>query len=210
MVGQRPLKPLIVVRIHVSQQKINIFIMLILLDGSKGAGKTSTSNILLENLKNAIYLGLDAERRKLPVENKTRKELNREAFVIILNKVEENLINGKNVIVDCGLTTERVSNFEIITQNTKAKLYKFFLKADKDTLLTRVQNRDLASNRATNIERFNEVYNIIHSKEFDGFEIIETDKLSIEEVASAILALLNNEVLASHQTPNQLYLFTKP
>lgn len=165
--------------------------MIILLDGSKGAGKTSTSEILLQNLENTIYLGIDKERRKLPIENKSRRELNKEAFEIILIKAKEALLDGKNIIIDCGLIPERIIKFENISKTTNVKLYKFFLKARKDTLLDRVRARDKVSNKDTNIERFNEVYDIIHSKPFNGFNIIETDKLKIGEIADIILNVIN-------------------
>lgn len=164
--------------------------MIILLDGSKGAGKTSASEFLLQKLGNTVYLGLDAERRKLPIEEKTRVELNKEAFEIILVKTKEFVVEGKDVIVDCILTKERISQFEDIAQTLNTVLYKFFLKAERGTLLDRVRTRDIASNRETNLERFDQMYEMTHAKEFDGFIIIETDSISVEEVVRKVLETL--------------------
>lgn len=164
--------------------------MIILLDGSKGAGKSSVSELLLQYLKNTVYLGIDTERRKLPIENKTREDLNKEAFEGILIKTQEAVSEGKRVIVDCILTSERISQFEHISHTMNTALVKFFLKATRDTLLERVLARDKASNRETSMERFDEMYTMTHTKEFDDFNIIETDTLSIEEIVKKILAVV--------------------
>src|SRR3989338_894197 len=132
--------------------------MLILLDGSKGAGKTSVSKIIMDNRPGLVYSGLDSERRSLPNQAKSRRELNQDAFTAMIEKAQKSLEAGKDVIIDCGLTSERIAIFEDLAKNTNSKLYKFFLKASYDTLLERVRLRDKASNRATDENRFDEVY----------------------------------------------------
>ena len=161
--------------------------MIILLDGSKGAGKTSTSELLLQKLENTVYLGLDAQRRTLPVEDKTRIELNKEAFDIIVTKTKESVAEGKDVLIDCILTPERISLFEDISKVMNVPLYKFFLRATRTTLLNRVLARDIASNRETSIERFDQMYTMAYAKELDGFTIIETDDIGLEEIVSTVL-----------------------
>ena len=52
--------------------------MIILLDGSKGAGKTSVGALLVEELNDSSILSLDIERRALPDKEKSRTELNKE------------------------------------------------------------------------------------------------------------------------------------
>ena len=60
--------------------------MIILLDGSKGAGKTSVGALLIKEINDASILSLDIERRALPDKEKSRTELNKEAFEIIMRK----------------------------------------------------------------------------------------------------------------------------
>ncbi|MGC9603362.1 MAG: AAA family ATPase [Minisyncoccia bacterium] len=165
--------------------------MIILLDGSKGAGKSSVSEILTKHLDKSVPLSLDNERRALKNQKRNRTELNREAFENIINKAKGSLGEGRNVIIDCGLTKERVSILEHLASDTKSKLHKFFLKASYNTLLNRVRFRDKTKGKNTDIERFDEVFKIIHSKELGDFNVIETEKLSPEGVANAILRMVN-------------------
>lgn len=164
--------------------------MIILLDGSKGAGKTSVSKILTERLDDLRPLSLDIERRALPNQDKSRTELNKEAFEMITHKARQLLEDGHNIVVDCGLLKERIDFFEQLSHATETKLYKFFLKASRETLLNRVRSRDAVYGNETNVERFDEVFKIVHDKDFDDFTVIETDALSVEEVAAGIIKVL--------------------
>jgi thymidylate kinase len=161
--------------------------MIILLDGSKGAGKTSVGALLIKEINDASILSLDIERRALPNKEKSRTELNTEAFEIIMEKARDLLGGGHNIIVDCGLLKERIQRFEDLSWETHTKLYKFFLKASHDTLLGRVRSRDRMHGNDTNVERFEEVYKIVHDKDFSDFIVIDTDELSAEDVARAII-----------------------
>ena len=164
--------------------------MLILLDGPKGAGKSSVSQILADKLDNVICLSLDAERRALPDQGRGRTELNKEAFENIIHKTERFLKENRNLIIDCGLTEERVQRLERVASDGNAQIYKFLLQASRGTLLGRVRMRDSAKNQKTNVERFDEVLKIVHAKEFSNFNIIETDGLSVKEVADRILKIV--------------------
>ena len=165
--------------------------MLILLDGSKGAGKSSTSDILVQKLDNTVSIGFDKERKALANQDRVRKELNKEASEKIVTKSEESLLSGKNVIVDCGLTDERIIIFEDMARRANTGIYKFFLKAPKHILLERVRERDKSKNKETDVERFNQVFDIVHSKEFKDFHIIETENVDSEEVANKVLAIVS-------------------
>ncbi len=115
---------------------------------------------------------------------------NKEAFEIVMRKGISLLGDGHSVIVDCGLTKERVQRFEDLVRDAHTKLYKFFLKASHDTLLERVRSRDRIHGGDTNVERFEEVFKIVHDKDFKDFIVIETDRLSVEDVANAIIKVV--------------------
>lgn len=157
--------------------------MIILLDGSKGAGKTSVGKILAQKL-GAMYLSLDVERRALNNEKQNSPEPNREAFENLLEKTKKFLSEG-DLIIDCGLTQERVEKLDTLAVDTK--IYKFLLRAHRDTELERVRHRDSAKNKKTDVGRFNEVHHIVHSKEFKDFKVIETDRLEPDEIANEII-----------------------
>lgn len=164
--------------------------MIILLDGAKGAGKSSVAKILLEKIENVVFLSFDNERKLLPTQDNVLKGIHKEPFDNIIKKAGNFLKSGKNVIIDCGLTRERVLELERLALDFDSKLYKFFLKAHYETLLDRVSKRDKAKGKETDVERFEEVHQIVNSKEFGGFKIIETDKLDIQEVADTILKII--------------------
>jgi cytidylate kinase len=165
--------------------------MIILLDGPKGAGKSSVSNILINKLGNSIYLSLDNERKILVNQDKSKTELNKEAFENIMRKALDYLREGNHLIIDCGLNEERIARLEELALLTHKKLYKFFLKASYDILLDRVKHRDSSKGHDTDIKRFDETYKIVTSKEFKDFHIIETENLSIGEVATYIQKTLS-------------------
>jgi predicted kinase len=165
--------------------------MIIVLDGSKGAGKSSVSEILLQKIENVAFLSFDNERKLLPVRDKMTSGVHTEPFENIIKKAREFLKSGKNLVIDCGLTKGRVLELEQMALDFNTKLYKFLLKASYETLLGRVVSRDQAKGQETNLERFKEVHDIVYLKEFKDFNIIETDELKIEEVAGKVLSMVN-------------------
>jgi len=159
---------------------------IVLLDGAKGAGKTTVSGILQQCSNRIVCLSLDIERRALDNQERSRTELNAEAFENILKKTAEKLDNGGIIVIDCGLKPDRVSRIDSLAADKNVKVYKFLLKAPYEVLLDRVHSRDSTEGKETDEKRFEEIYNIVHGKELDDFNIIETDKLRPEEIADKI------------------------
>lgn len=164
---------------------------IILLDGSKGAGKTTVGEILAKRLKDIVFLSLDNERRALPHSNKHITERNKEAFEKIMEKSAQYLTEGKNLIIDCGLIGERIARIEALAKEKAARVYKFLLKASYETQLDRVRSRDSAKGKETDDARFKEVHDIVHAKDFADFTVIDTDQLSSSKVVDKILAILS-------------------
>ncbi|MFA6502654.1 MAG: ATP-binding protein [Candidatus Paceibacterota bacterium] len=164
--------------------------MIILLDGSKGAGKTTVGKTLVERLKDAVFLSLDDERRSLADQDRPRAERNKEAFENVMEKGSKYLDKGMNLIIDCGLTNERVSRLEALAAEKDSKIYKFLLKASYETQLDRVRSRDASKGNATDEARFAEVHAIVHAKDFSDFTTIETGDLSPSEIAEKIAVLI--------------------
>ena len=161
--------------------------MIILLDGSKGAGKSTTAKILCEHLKDSVYLGIDAERRALSEQEGTITERNQRAFQKILEKTELYLKEKRTIIIDCGLIEERIPQIEKLAAADGSSVYKFLLKASYETQLARVRERDKARGKTTDEGRFAEVHSLVHAKSLEGFTVIETDVLSPQEIADTIL-----------------------
>jgi predicted kinase len=162
----------------------------IVLDGSKGAGKTTVGEILIQHLKDVVFLSLDNERRALANQDRSRAERNKEAFDNVLARGAQHLVNGTSLIIDCGLTEERISRIESLAAEKGSRVYKILLKASYETQLNRVRGRDSAKGNGTDEARFAEVHNIVHAKSFDGFITIDTDKQTPTEIADKIVVLI--------------------
>ena len=163
---------------------------IILLDGSKGAGKTTVGTILQERIKDIVFLTLDNERRSLSPSEENITERNKEAFEQLLQKGARYLDTGINLLIDCGLTNERIARIEALATEKGSSIHKFLLKASYETQLERVRNRDSAKGNPTDEARFAEVHDIIHAKEFNDFTVIDTDQLSPVEVAEKIILFI--------------------
>lgn len=162
----------------------------ILLDGSKGAGKTTAGKILTQRLKDTMSLSIDNERRALPRSDKHITERNKEAFEKIMEKGSQYLDQGTSLVIDCGLIDERIARIEALAAEKGSRVYKFLLRAQYETQLDRVRSRDSAKGKETDEERFAEVHTIVHAKKFDDFTVIDTDQLTPDEVADKIIALI--------------------
>ncbi len=179
-------------KIDLSESKEAIKPSLILLDGTKGAGKTTVGGLLEKRLNGSEYLSLDVERNKLEDISMDRTEQNKIAFENVLAEALRLLTSGNSVIVDCGLTPERVMSLESLAERTGVPVYKFLLKASYDTLLNRVRGRDASRGKGTDVPRFDEVYNIVHNKDFKGFTTINTDNVAPEAIAKQVIELIND------------------
>jgi thymidylate kinase len=162
--------------------------MIIILDGSKGAGKSTTAELLCGQLENSVWLSGDKERRSLlNQEGRTIQERNQEAFEVLLNKCNLLISENKNVVIDCGLIARRVLQIEKVAQEKNVPLYRFFLQATYDIQLKRVRVRDTLKGKETDEDRFDKVHTSIHGKSLTDFITIDTVKNSPEEVVGIIL-----------------------
>jgi predicted kinase len=161
--------------------------MILILDGSKGSGKSTTAELLCGQMENVVSLSLDIERCVLANQERPIQERNKEAFDILLKKCAILVSENKNVVIDCGLTAERVPVIEKIANDAHVKVHKFLLKAPYEIQLERVRSRDALKDKETDEDRFEKVHKILYAKTFDGFITIETDKVLPQGVVDIIL-----------------------
>lgn len=167
---------------------------ILLLDGSKGSGKTTIGTALKNRLQNAELLSLDEIRRAIPNASATA-EYNQMAFNKLLQKLRQVILSGNSVIIDCGVTKEKLSSLEEVAKILEVKLHKYFLTASPEILLNRVVKRDIKNGKITNKERFDYVYNILRSKDFIGYTEIDTYTLSPKEITEEMLRSVSNHEL---------------
>ncbi len=164
----------------------------IVLDGPKGAGKTTLANLLKEKLENMEILSLDVIRRSLPGAKATT-EFNRIAFAMLLEKLPKLLEEKRNVIIDMGLSEERFAALKQLAMEYGASIRAYSLIAPRELLLERVTARDKREGKTTNEERFQEIYAAQQAKSFGNFMVFDTSALSPEEIANTIVMGINNE-----------------
>lgn len=166
----------------------------IVLDGPKGSGKTTLCDLLKKKLSNTHFFSLDEIRRAIPNARAT-DEYNQMAFDILLQELTQCIKNGNNIVIDCGLTEQKLLALEKTVRGLNVDLYKYALVAPLDILLERVKERDRKSGKETDEKRFQEVYQILQSKDFSGYVILDTESLSPDEIVNKILFSLEKFTL---------------
>lgn len=155
------------------------------IDGPKGSGKTTIVGLLKQKFPSLVLLSLDEIRRSIPDAIPT-EEFNKLAFVTLIRRVVEQADQQKDVIIDSGLTEERVALLKDAIRDTFGVWHAYALTAPHDVLLTRLKKRDQANKRRTNEERFERSYERQQQKSFEGVTVIDTTALTAEEIAEQI------------------------
>jgi len=163
--------------------------LVILLDGPKGSGKSTLCSLLREHLSHADFLSLDEERKRLA----SAVVNNPEAFEQLIKKARLALHQGKNVVIDSGVTEERLHLLEILSGECDAHLYKFSLIAPRDVLLSRVQARDAERGRGFDRDRFDFTLAAQQSKSFEGYITLDSEKLSPQQMLEIVLSVLQEQ-----------------
>lgn len=158
---------------------------LILIDGPKGSGKSTIIELLKINLLNTEYLSLDKERKLLDRTDSISND-NLRAFEKILEKLMSLFIQNINVVLDCGLSGDRIKVLEELAKNSSVEVLKFALIAPKNVLKKRVQQRDKQKGKEFNEERFECTFNAQQSKSFDDFVVMDSSILTPREIFEII------------------------
>jgi thymidylate kinase len=164
---------------------------LIILDGARGAGKSTVSNLLKEKMENTAFVGLDLVRN-LITKSKATDEYNVIAFDVIFSLTESFLSNGVSIVIDSGITKERDKKLKEIVTKCNVPFFMYYLSAPKDVLWERIQKRGEERNKMPNRERFDYTYEMQQSKDFSAFVEIDTTKNSPEKIAEQVY----NEVIS--------------
>lgn len=159
--------------------------MIIFLNGSINAGKSTVSKILSKKIANSALVEIDALREMIewmPIDQAVPINLEN-AISVISNFTKK----GLNVIVPYPLSQK---NYEYVLENLKGfdvKLYFFTLAPKIEVSLTNRGNRELNDWER---ERIKHHYNIgITNPEFG--EVIDNSEQTPEETANYILTKIN-------------------
>jgi predicted kinase len=171
----------------------NLFIVVI--DGPMGAGKTTVSKLLNDNLEGTARLTLADVKRFISgfEKNHTYNKISQE---IILVMVEEYLKGGISVIVEWAMKEERVSTLVAIANKYDARSYLFQLDAPKYLLLQRVKERtkdllgmtELPEKNIPNIEEnFEKNYSFHNENKYQNAMVLDSETLTPEEIVEQML-----------------------
>lgn len=161
------------------------------LDGSKGAGKSTTVALFKKLHPDVSDISLDFVRSDIGIVGTSFKK-NKIAFEEVKRRVFEILKSGDNVILDCGLNEYRIKEIRSIAAQAEAKVVFIFLSAPYDVLIDRVKKRDEAKGKIFNIDRFDEVYKIVMGKDFSKFTVVDTADKPVPEVVEVIDTLTSS------------------
>lgn len=167
---------------------------LLLIDGPKGSGKTTLCELLKKRLENTEFFSLDTERRMLVERTDSRDEDNRRAFGLLVEKIDTTFAKNENAVIDSGLSEERLKILEQIAKNHNVKIHKFALIGPKEILRSRVIERDHAQGKIFDEERFDYTHNAQQSKSFAGFDVIDSSKVSPEEIADRVIGKTSADI----------------
>jgi len=154
---------------------------LILIDGPKGAGKSTLSELLEKNLANTEFFSIDGER-KLIEKSGDRDADNKRVFAVIVEKVVKVFEQQKNVVVDSAVFDDRLGVLENIAKKYGVNLYKFSLTASPETLRTRVKEREESKGKKFDSNRFDHTLKVVQNKSLEDFHVLDSDKLSPQEL----------------------------
>jgi predicted kinase len=161
--------------------KSNMQNYLLLIDGPKGAGKSTLSELLRNNLTDTEFFSIDEER--ILIEKTGDQDIdNKRAFISIVEKLVKIFEQKRNAVVDSAVFDDRLNIVENILKEYEIILHKFSLTASPDTLRTRVKEREESKGKEFNSDRFEHLLRVVQNKSFEGFHVLDSDKLSPQEI----------------------------
>jgi len=160
---------------------------LLVIDGPMGAGKTTTSKILHEKLKNVAHIGLDrikwfvsGFKRTTPQNEMTRS--------VLMGMARAYLKQGVSVILEQAIRKDQVVKYKKIAKANKARFLIYQLEAPKDILFKRVIKRPPPPGKSKVARsRIIRNYKIYNSRKPFTATILNSKDLTAKQVANHIL-----------------------
>lgn len=163
---------------------------LILIDGPKGAGKSTLSELLNKNLTDTEFFSIDGER-KLIEKSGNRDADNKKAFGSIVEKLVNVFEQKKNAVVDSAVFDDRLSMLEDLSKRYEVNLYKFSLTASSETLRARVKEREEAKGKKFDSDRFDHTLKVVQNKSLEGFHVLDSGTLSAQEIFEVVYSKID-------------------
>lgn len=166
---------------------------LIIINGPTGIGKSTISKMVHNDLALSFLLAMDEQRRYISKYREYRVESRDLVRNIALAIIDTYLQTGHDVIIDAVITDSiLMDKIMDIGAKNNATILEFILTSDKDTLITRAENRGYREGGLLTPEKVIEFWKNIQTftKERTDAIVIDTTNLQIEDTYKYIHSIL--------------------
>lgn len=166
-------------------------IFLLIIDGMTGAGKTTVSKLLGENIPRIAIIGMDKVKRFISNFERGERD-NKIARDIVFEMTKKYFDHNISVIVEQSFKSKNeLQRYENITKKYLIPIYKVQLFANPKLAFKRVLSRQNDWTYKISKDRIKRNISLFENKKSQGFITIDTSEILKEEVVRKILKLLN-------------------
>ncbi len=171
-----------------------ICMKLIILNGPPGVGKSTLTARLHKELPSSVIIDIDELRRTtMPDFRERREESLRLAHELAAKAIQDNLEQGKDVIIDKAISySDTIDWFIEVGRKCSAEVHEFILFADKAMVQKRADDRGYEPGSMLTPEKVGEMWEKadVLRKERAGAILVDTTHLDNEEVFNEVKRLL--------------------
>ncbi len=165
-------------------------LFLLIVDGMTGAGKTSVSKLLSEQIPRVAVIGIDKVKRFISDFERGERD-NTISKDIIFEMTKKYLDHKISVIVEQPFKSEEeLKKYEVLAQKYSIPIYKVQLFANPKIAFQRVLIRQKSREIKVPEDRIKRNISLFKNKEDKGFIVIDTSNISSEEIQDKILKII--------------------
>ena len=159
---------------------------LIIINGATGVGKSTVALELHKSLPMAFLLEIDALRRHFSRYKELRKESLFASYGLALTICEQNLKQGRNVIIEKVIADndDFLEDLISIGKSHGVDIYEIILNASKDVVVKRAADRGFKDGGSLTLDKVISFWEQIQDliKRRSNAFVVDTDKMEIEDV----------------------------
>lgn len=166
---------------------------LLLLDGMTGAGKTTVSQLLFQQLPRVAVISADKIKWFISDFKRCRED-NAIARDVVFSMTRTYLEHKLSVIVEQPIVSdEELQRYELLAKEHSVPVHKVQLFTTPEHSLQRVLKRQEDSVRPVPVERIQRNISLFQNRKDQGFSVFDTSETSAEEIKEKILTLMTHD-----------------